>query len=142
MAGIKSLIISGLLVGLFIFAIISFGIRLTAENSVYNPLMENEAFNSSFGELETQLKDSKTTSEGQLTVQQETNPTTSSGDLLLTSTPSTLASFVSMFRNIYNLTFGLLESALGIPAVILYVITSILLISTILLVWRAIKAGS
>ena len=136
-----NLIITSLLIGLFIFAIASFSIQLTTENNVNNSLMENQAFNSSFGDIQTELESAQSTAEEQTYVQEGTNPITSSGDLILESTPATAFSFRRIMRNIYGLTFGLLADTLGINPIIIYVMFSIFVITSILLVWRLIKVG-
>lgn len=138
---LRNLIIGGLLVGLFVFSMVNFSIYMTADNEVNNTLMEYEAFNQSFGEFQTELSNSQAEAEAQKQVQSEDNPTGNIQELPLTTTPKITDAFYGMWRNMYNLTFGLIQRVLGIPPVVMKIFTSILLISVILLIWGLIKAG-
>jgi len=137
----RNLVINGLLMGLFIIAIVSFGTYLSSQNNVPNVLLQDESFNSSYSSLQTELESSQDKAEIQSQVQEQTAPTTSSGNLIIESTPSTLTSFKGMLKNIWSIIFTLLGKTLGIPPIVFYVFGAILTLTIILLIWRVIIQG-
>lgn len=141
MVEFREIVINGLLIGLFIFSITSFGIYLADDNSVNNTILENEAFNNTFGDLGGELSDVQTTSQSQSNVQDVDVPTEESESLPLKSAPKMATAFKSMWRNIYELTIGLISSVFGISPIVTGTITAILLITMILLTWSLIKTG-
>ena len=141
MVEFRTLIINSLLIGLFIIALGSFSVYLTSENNVNNTLMENQAFNSTFGKLQTELDSAQETFEAQRNVTEQTIPTESSDSLPISTIPSTASIITTTFRNIYNLTFGLISSVLGISPIVTLTVTAILVLTVILMIWRLVKTG-
>lgn len=141
----KGLLITTLLIGLFLFAIISFGVNLSLDNNQNATILQNKAINKTFGQLGTNLSNSRSTAEGQKTATETEVPTAGSDSLLLLSIKSAIKVFSSTMTNIYNLTFGLIFETLGLSAgtgaVILGTMFAILAIVIVFLGWRVLKAG-
>ena len=137
----KGLIITTLLVGLFIVAMINGSILLSHANNQNSSLMENEAINSTFGDMQTELDDVQRVSDSTKDSFEKEKVTITGGFLLLSSIINAGKVFTSVITNVYSLTFGLVADVLGINDIILGVLTGIIVISGILLTWRLYKAG-
>ena len=137
----KGLIITTLLVGLFIVAMINGSILLSHANNQNSSLMENEAINSTFGDMQSELDDVQRVSDSTKDSFEKEKVTITGGFLLLSSIINAGKVFTSVITNIYSLTFGLVADVLGINDIILGVLTGIIVISGILLTWRLYKAG-
>ena len=137
----KGLIITTLLVGLFIVAMINGSILLSHANNQNSSLMENEAINSTFGDMQTELDDVQRVSDSTKDSFEKEKVTITGGFLLLSSIINAGKVFTSVITNVYILTFGLVADVLGINDIILGVLTGIIVISGILLTWRLYKAG-
>lgn len=137
----KNLTIIMLLLGLFIFAIMSASIGLTSENNVNNTLMESESINSTFGNLQTQLETTQSTTNGTKSAFEQETPTLGTDSFLFSSIINAGKVFTTLISSIFNLTFGLISEVLGISPIILGVLSAILLLSIILLAWKLYKTG-
>ena len=136
----KDLVIAGLIIGLFILAIGNFAIQIAVDNNASVLIMENREFNESFGDLSSELDTSKDTAEAQREVLETEIP--ESGTEILLKAPKIIATtFTTVLRNIYTMSFGLIQKTLGIPPIITTTITAILIILVVLGVWALIKIG-
>ncbi len=141
MAELRELIISGLLIGLFLFAIVNFGISLANDNQTNVSILDNEEYNQSFGILKQDLTDSQATAEAQRQAQETDIPSEESESLPLKSAPKIGKAYTGMLKNTYDLTLGLIGKTLGISPVVLAIMTTILLLSITMLIWAWIRSG-
>ena len=137
----KDLIIGAVLIGLFIVAIVSFNIYNAENYDNATKLTENEAFNSSFNDMSNELEGIQSTAESQKTSFFKDIPVIGEVSIVLSSIVGIAKSISSVMRNIYNLTLRLIAETLGIPVIILNVITGMIIISTILLAWKLYRSG-
>jgi len=138
----RSLIISALLIGLFMYAMISFGAQLAIDNEANQSILDHDSINDSFRGLDTQLGNAQDQAQSQrVGFEGENIEDERSDSLLFLSIVSAARVFTSMLINIYNLTFGLASETLGINPVIIGVFSAILLIVLLLMAWRLIKTG-
>lgn len=137
---LRGLLINVLLVGTFIFAMISVSVFLTSENNVNNTLMDNSAINSTFKSIETELQ----------TKQSETNETKTSfekddvtiGDeLTFGSIIGAGRKYGSMVIEILILPLVLVSQILNVNSIILGVIGAIILATIVFLAWSLYRTG-
>ena len=137
-----SFIIGILLVGLFSFAAINFGLQMAVENNASVSLADDPFINQTYGDLSVGLNDSQRDISGtQQSFENNTQISSGGEDLNILSIPSILISITSAIRVIYNSTIGLIGNVLGIPNIVLNIILAILVFIGILAAWRVIKVG-
>ena len=139
--GFKGLIVTSMLTALFIFAMISGGIYLSSNNDKNSPLLQNEAINNTFNELEDQLPATQGIASTQKNNTFLENPKEGSDSWLFGTIIGASKVFTGVWRNFYDLTFGLISETLGVSPIILGVITAILVVIILLMFWRLIKVG-
>lgn len=130
------------LIGLFVFATLSFAITLQEDNSVTDTILNNSQINRTFERLQSNL-----TSVGNETQQQRQNfeseiPERGFGSLLIFSIVSVGQKFTATIIGTYNILIVLPASIIGVPTEVIGVLGSILLVTLILLAWRVYRVGS
>ncbi len=140
MVNFKGLIINVILLGVFVFALMVGANQFAISNDINNTLLENEAFSSSFDDINETLSDVQSKA-NQTRVKFETERTTlSAGFLLLETILDFGKTFTAVFVGMFNIIFTLF-SEIGIPPLILSIIMGILIIMLVLGAWRVYKAG-
>lgn len=137
----KGLIITALLVGLFIFAVISFGIQLAENNNANMSILNNPSINKSFASITSELEEAEDTAESGRVGLWSGIPILEEVGIVLDSIVSVGQVFSGMVIGVFGITFELITTTLGIPPIVLGVITAIILISIVLLAWSVFKAG-
>lgn len=139
--GIKSLLVSILLVGLFAYAIISVGVNMAEDNNANFSIADNPIINASFRRVDTNLSSAEDSSsdlreslEKGVPEEDKFNPIVAIWGVII--------GFGSMAAGLYNIIFGLAANILGVPKIVLGVFTTILTIVIAAYIWRAWKAGS
>lgn len=135
------LIFTGLLVGLFTIAMISGGIHLAANNNSTSPLLDSDAINRTFSSLISNATSSQDLTESQRQTFEKEVPTVGTDSFLFSSIIGAGKVFTGMWRDMFDLTFGLMAEALDLSPIILGLFVSMLLIAIILLAWSLYKAG-
>ena len=137
----KDLIITALLVGLFIFAVISFGVQLSKNNNANMSILNNPSINKSFVSITSELEEAEDTAESGRVGLWSGIPILEEVGIVLDSIVSVGQVFSGMVIGVFGITFELITTTLGIPPIVLGVITAIILISIVLLAWSVFKAG-
>ena len=141
MAEFKNFTINGLLVALFLVAIISFGAQLAVENGADSTILQDPNINRTFNSIDGNLTSFQGVVEGQSKAQDETKPI-ALFDFLFESIIGTGKVLKAAFTNIFNVMLGLMGSTLGLPPVALATMTSIILLIMIFLAWKLFKTGN
>jgi len=139
--GFRNLFIAFLLVGLFFFSMVNFGIQLSNENDANSSLLDHDAINRSFNDLSSKLGSSDENASAQRENFESETPTAPSGDYILVSVIKSGFTTFSTIMGVFNTIIVLMTETLGISSVVLGVLSTILLISGIFLLWRLYKAG-
>ena len=139
--GFRNLIVSFILISLFFFALLSFGINLAINNSSNQSILDNNVINTAFGNLSTQIGTINSTAATQLNATQQEAPQQPTGDFTLTGVIGSVWKFAGIITGSFNLIFVAAATILGIPVEVLIVLGGILSIMIILLAWRVFKAG-
>jgi len=141
MVELREVVITSLLVGLFVIALISFGTTLSGNNNPNSTILQDPVINQNFWELQEELNKTQAVAEGQregffsdiLILEQV--------EVVLRGIHSITKVFTGTLKNMYQLTFGIISVTLGIPGIVMNVFLAIITISIIFLAWRILKSG-
>ncbi len=142
MVGFRESVISIVLVGLFIFAFISFGGQIALDNGANNTILTNPAVNKSFIDIQSQLEEVQIDTENQKQAWFEDVPIVGDINLIWKSLTGIIRVFFDVIVNMYNLIISLISETIGISPVVLNTIAALLSISMLLLLWRLVRSGS
>lgn len=150
--GFKTLVISFILVGLFIYALIAFGIQfqtdMDANQTILNETTSN--LNTTYGSLKTNLTGAEDTGKSSREKFEDQAPITStSGEVSFTSIVAAGKNFAGTMTGFFKTIFGLLKVTLGFDdtddtafTIVLSTLGAIFLVTVIFFAWRAYRAGS
>ncbi len=130
------------LIGLFVLATLSFGIKLQQDNSVSDTILNNSQINRTLDRLQSNLTDVSNQTQQQRQNFESEIPERGFGSLLIFSIVSVSQKFTATIIGVYNILIVLPASILGIPPEVIGVLGSILIVSLILLAWRVYRVGS
>lgn len=142
MVDMKSLVIGGILLGLFAFASLSVMYISLTDNNPNSTLLTESALNKTFYSLNSTLMSQRNQSANQY--QNGTlmdNPETSFGGLVMKSVVGATNLFTGFFSSIFILITDLAEKEIGIPPLITTVFFTILTVLIIFLGWRLYRSG-
>ncbi len=129
------------LIGILVLATLSYIIVLQQENEVTDTILSNTVINNTFSSLQSNLS----AVEGETQTQRESFeseiPERGFGSLLIFSIVSVGQKFTAIIISTYNILIVLPASILGVPSIVISVLSSILIVTLILLIWRVIRAG-
>lgn len=139
----KPMVISLVLISLFAFTFIQFGILFGSDNGAAVQIDDSEAINTTFSNTETKLEDFEDSSGAQRDSFTQETPETGSGEAGFTVPAifNILSNFDDLAFGFFNLIFGGLADMLGIPTIVLTTLAGILLFSIIMLIWAVIRIG-
>lgn len=142
MSDLKGIYINMLVLGILTFAIMGFVITLQSQNDVDtgNKILNNSIINQSYGDFETTLESTKSSSEDALNEMEDVPPSESIGDLDVSSTISATRSATRIIKGLWN-TYTKLPIILGIPPIISKVLTSLLILLIIIGIWAIWKGA-
>lgn len=129
------------LIGIFVFASISFIVTTQLDNDVENTILEDDIINKTYIKLETNLSDFESTTQTQKESFEEEIPERGFGSLIVFSIISVGQKFTGLIALVYNVIIVLPASIIGIPKVVISVLSSILIVSLVLLIWRVYRVG-
>lgn len=146
MDGIKGIFVGFLLIGLFLFGMISLGITLSSENNATQSIADNQIINASFGDIKAELDTSKSASDDSKTSFFEESDKELEGELTSGATRGGSKGYLNRATAIFRVIFGKegqggLIGTIGISSLVLTVIGTILTVVGLLYLWRLIKAG-
>ena len=130
------------LIGVFVFAGISFIVTTQRNNGVTNTILENDIINRTYSNLETDLGGLSSNASTQKESFESEIPERGFGSLIIFAIVGVGNKFTGMIVGIYNILIVLPASLLGISPIVIGALTAILLLSLILLVWRVYRVGS
>jgi len=149
--GLKTLIISFLLVGLFTYSFISFGDKFQNDMDANQTLL-NESdsnLNSTYGFFRTNLEESEDTANTSRTSFESEKVTSEFGSLTLSSVVGVAKSFTGTMIGFFNVIFDLIKVVFGFDegnsaafTAVIGTLSAILLITIIFFAWRWIRTGS
>ncbi|GAH11007.1 unnamed protein product, partial [marine sediment metagenome] len=119
MAGLKSILINMVVLGILIFGIMSWIIIIQSDGDVSpgNKILNNSLINESFGDLQTSL-DQQSASQGSLDSLEDVPPTEYIGDLDVGSVVSTTRTTKDMVTGLWNIYIKLPMVILGVSPIV------------------------
>lgn len=138
--GFKTLWISFVLIALVVFALMSFIVQFQTDQGD-STILENTVFNKSYQALQTNLTSFSATAQGQKENFESDPPTVSFGALVVFAIVSSGQIFSGMIIALYNIFIVLPATFLGIPEIVISVLSAVLLVTIILVLWRLYKQG-
>lgn len=129
------------LIGLLIFATISFIVTTQRNNNVDETILENPVINKTYTRLESNLSEFGSQTQLQREAFESEIPERGFGSLIIFSIVSIGQKFVGLIVGVYNIMIVIPSSILGIPKVVTSILTAILIVTLILLIWRVYRAG-
>ena len=139
---LREVFISFALLGMFVFATISFIVATQTENNLESTILENAVINKTFINLETNLSDFRTQTQTQKESFEGEIPERGFGSLIIFAIVGVGQKFTGLIMTVYNIVIVLPASILGVSPVVIGVMTAILLVSVVLLGWRVYRVGS
>lgn len=147
--GLRELSISFLLAGLFVVAIINFGVMLNIDGNTNVSILDNDLINRSFADLQTELIAANEEIDGESGLKgvllQEEPKETQTGFTLAQGFAIVKLMTLGFISGIFNILNGLIFIPFGISGtagqVIFGVVSSIMLIITISYGWRFYRTG-
>ncbi len=130
------------LIGIFVFAGISFIVTTQRDNNVDETILENQVINRTYTKLETNLSNFRSQSQTQKESFESEIPERGFGSLIIFSIIGVGQRFTGMIVGVYNIFIVLPASILGISPIVIGVFTTMLIVSLILLIWRVYRAGA
>ena len=141
-ASFRELFITFALIGIFVFASISFIVTTQTDNEVENTILENEDINRTYVDLESNLNSTRSQVQTQKDSFESENPERGFGSLIIFSIVGVGKTFAGITLGVYNIFIVLPSAVLGIPRIVVGILTAILVVSLILLIWRVYRAGA
>lgn len=140
MADFKDIFVTFALVGLFVFAMLSF-VYITQQDNNVDTILENDLMNRTYQGLNTNLSAFRSDSQTQRENFESDVPTAGFGSLLIFSIVSAGKVFTGMIVAVFNLIVVLPATFLGISPIVMSVLSSILITLIVLGLWRLYKLG-
>ena|SRR3990167_19154 len=138
----KTFFIGMILISLFSVSIIIFGNTLQADNDVNQTILTNPSLNSTSGKInQTIYSAHSSASSARSSFEQEQNPLEGVGELTFTSITTAGKNFGSLTIGMMNILFVFFSQSLGIPPIVLIALSLIIIVSILLMLWRAYKSG-
>lgn len=150
-SGLKTLIVSVLLVGLFMYALIAFGVQfqtdMDANQTILNTTDSN--LNKTYGNLRTNLTGAEDTANATRTSFESEEAKSEFGSLTFKSIVGVGKSFTGTMANFFNIIFDLFKVVLGLDeddtsafTIVIGTLGAIFLVTVIFFGWRAYRSGS
>lgn len=136
---LKDYTISFLVVGLFIVCMFSFGALLQSNNKPISGMDNIDGID--ITTLTTELEASQQRANDSITSFASENPVLATGEMIFVTVPKITLGAISNTVTIIGIIFNGLANVLGIPPLVLGILSAILLISMIFAAWKVIKAG-
>jgi len=140
---VKSILINTAILGVLVFAMMSFIITVQVDNSVSSEdrITNNPTINDSYGDLEIALESQQASAQSASDAFEEIPPSESIGDLDISSTISATRTARSIIVGLFNIYITLPMVILGVSPIVASVISTILLIFIVIGIWAVWKGA-
>lgn len=139
--GLKEITVSILLIGLFSFALISFGLNMQLLNNAPVTLLNDSTINSSYGLLNNSYSQYQKEAQERYNASAQDNPQAGSDSILTFSIVNNARSFTTGIFTIFGIIMNLIINTLTINPIIIGVFSGLLIFIVILYTWRLFRGG-
>ena len=142
--GFKDLVISFILVGVFVFAFISFGYQFQLDMGANQTLLDDEdsGIREAFHSMNSSLSDIESTANSSMFSVSAEEFDTSGGEITFKTIPKATTNFWTRTTGIFDLLRTFLFKTLGISSTVLGAIATIFTVTLILLGWKLWRTGT
>ncbi len=130
------------LIGIFIFAGIAFIVQTQTDNSVNGTILDNDIIFTVYNRTNLTLLEFRDNSSEQKGNFESEFPERGFGSLIIFAIVGVGNVFTGMILGVYNIFIILPARVLNISPVVIGTLTSILIVSLVLLVWRVYRTGA
>ena len=141
MANFSETFISWMLVGVLMISMMGFIISTQTGNDLSETILNDSIINTSFVNLTSVLDSTSNTANDSKTSFESDDPNRGFGSLIIFAILGVGKTITGVVLSIYKILFLLPATKLGIPAVVINSLSSIILFSLVLKVWRVYRAG-
>ena len=141
MVNFQTLIVSFMLAGLFMVAMVGFGAGFATDHDLNNSITDNPAINRAFVNFSNEITGADSDASAQRQAFEEEVPQAGFGSLLLFSVIGAGKVFTGIVVGFYNITIGLAASLLGLPQALTATLTTLLMVAVIFLAWKLYRTG-
>lgn len=142
MAKFSNLFMNFMLIGIVILSLFSYIVITQEENNIEDKFVSDPLINKTYENLKVELGGLEDQSQAQKTLFESENPTSGIGTILLFSVVSVGKVFNGMIIGLFNTLIELPTVILGLDALTLSVIGTMLILTIILGLWIIYKLGS
>lgn len=138
--GLRQTFVNFALLGLFVFAMISFVVNIQQNNDVTDTLLTDSTFNKTYVNLQEDL-DFQDAANNQSNNQDSDKKTADDGSLIFESIMETGRVTKGVVQGVYSTIIVIPSTILGVPEIAVIVLSGIISMILVLFAWRAYKAG-
>jgi hypothetical protein len=143
MSSAKGLFITYSLIGLFAVMFITFASQVQEEHGVSDSIRQNVDLNRTFNQLESNLSTfSETADASKNGTLNQKGLTSSFGQLILDGIFQSASTITNMVTLTYDVVIVQTAGFIGIPDIVITILTAIITILFILAIWRLIRTGT
>ncbi len=139
---LREVFISFALVGIIVFATISFIVSTQTQNNVENTILEDDIIFKVYNQTNTTLLSFRDNASSQKGNFEKEFPERGFGSLIIFAIVGVGQTFTDMILGVYNVFIILPSRFLQIPPQVISAITAILIVTLVLLAWRVYRVGS
>lgn len=140
--GFKEIIVSITFVSLIVVAMIMFNSQLVTENGGNITVLDDDSISDEYDSINATLRDMETEANNTKTAFVNEDRNLFTGAFLFFSSIFNLGvNFMSLAITSTNATFSLVSEVLGIPPLVMIVISSLLILIFVIYIWRLIKTA-
>lgn len=139
--GLKELMVSVLLAGIFAIALINLGVNFASNNNSDVSLLDEDVINKSYYNLEDSFEDFQSTAEANKNASDEEIASTGFNSIILFSALSSARAVTGSIATTYNVLKLIFIRYLGVPAIVIGVFSGMLIFIMILYIWKTMRSG-
>jgi len=140
MTKFSSLLVTFIVIGLFTFCLITWGYLIQTNNGATETIINDTIISSAYTKIQGNLSELQSTAQSQRESFEKDEASTGIGELIFGSIRGTAKVFTSSVISFIGI-IGTLPAILGVPSIVLGVITAIFIVLIILSIWRLVKIG-
>lgn len=139
----RSLAFNAIVIGAFMIGLFYFAVNFSIENNTNTSLSDNAYIGSYIEDISAKINETQNTTDSMRIAlnRESSNPVLSALGFIFKSILSTGEQFGNFIIPLLQSSFILIQEGLGIPSIFLGIITSLILITIVLSLWRVYRAG-
>lgn len=141
MASFKSLVLTGIIAGFFIIAMINFVVQLELQENGTSTFLSDSGLDQDFSSLNTTITEASLDASGGQKSFTNSSVSTDTSDLNVLAIPSIIKEMFNSVIAVFNVIFSLPTRYLGFPPILSTLLIGFLIFTMVILGYRMIKSG-